>query len=132
MPDMKYVDPYYEQQRKVLSDPDFTSEMEPACLVDNKPDEALYIDAEGDFYPCCWMGVYRYKYKSLFSPKQNKFNIADNTLDGILNRNDVKEFFESTKQFTSAHDCCKIQCTKEIGRTSSEKKMSIEKQVKNG
>jgi len=58
------------------------------------------------------MGTHRYKYKSLFSPKQNKFNIAHNTLDGILSKNNVKDFFESTKQFTSAHDCCKIQCGK--------------------
>lgn len=64
--------------------------MKPACLVDNKPSQLLYIDAEGDFYPCCWIGTYRYKYKSLFSPKQNKLNIADNTIDGILDKNDVK------------------------------------------
>ena len=110
MPDREFVDSYYEQQQKVLINPNFTTDMEPVCLVNDKPSKSLYIDAEGDFYPCCWIGTYRYKYKSLFSPKQHKFNIAGNTLDGILNQNEVKEFFESTKQFTSAHQCCKIQC----------------------
>jgi len=112
MPDREFVDTYHEQQRRILIDPDFETKMEPVCLVDNKPSNELYIDAEGDFYPCCWIGTYRYKYKSLFSPKQNNFNIADNTLDDILNSDHVKDFFESTKQFTSAHNCCKIQCGK--------------------
>ena len=112
MPDREFVDTYYQQQEKVLIDPSFKTDMEPDCLVGNEPSNLLYIDAEGDFYPCCWIATYRYKYKSLFSPKQNKFNIADNTLDGILNNNHVKNFFESTKQFTSAHNCCKIQCGK--------------------
>lgn len=112
MPDKEFVDTYYQQQEKVLIDPSFKTSMEPVCLANNKPSNALYIDAEGDFYPCCWMGTYRYKYKSLFSPRQNKFNIAKYTLDGILNDTYVKDFFESTKQFTSAHNCCKIQCGK--------------------
>lgn len=115
MPDREFVDTYYQQQQKVLIDPDFKIDMEPVCLVNDTPSKDLYIDAEGDFYPCCWIGTYRYKYKSLFSPKRNNFNIADNTLDGILNNNEVKNFFESTKQFTSAHDCCKIQCGKKNG-----------------
>jgi len=115
MPDREFVDTYYQQQQKILIDPDFATSMEPVCLVNDEPSKDLYIDAEGDFYPCCWMGTYRYKYKSLFSPKRNNFNIADHTLDGILNNNDVKNFFKSTKQFTSAHDCCKIQCGKKNG-----------------
>ena len=80
------------------------------CLVNDQPSKSLYIDAEGDFYPCCWIGSYRYKFKSLFTPEQHKFNIKHNTISGILDNNEVKEFFESTKQFTSAHNCCKIQC----------------------
>ena len=34
----------------------------------------------------------------------------DNSLEGILTNTEVKKFFDSTNQFTSAHDCCKIQC----------------------
>jgi hypothetical protein len=56
------------------------------------------------------MGTYRYRYKSVFSPKQKQFNIKDNTLRQILEKNNIKDFFDSTKQFTSAHECCKIQC----------------------
>tara|TARA_R110002072_G_scaffold232764_3_gene390240 strand:+ start:736 stop:1644 length:909 start_codon:yes stop_codon:yes gene_type:complete len=110
MPDREYIDNHYEIQQKVLVDPNFSIGMQPTCLKNNLPSENLYIDAEGDFYPCCWIGTYRYKYKSVFSPKQKPFNIKDNTLNQILENTSVKEFFTSTKQFTSAHECCKIQC----------------------
>jgi MoaA/NifB/PqqE/SkfB family radical SAM enzyme len=110
MPDQEYVDNYYQHQKQVLSSTEYSSNMEPACLKNNLPSDSLYIDSEGDFYPCCWMGSYRYKYKSVFSPKQKRFNIRDNTLNQILENNSIKDFFKTTNQFTSAHECCKIQC----------------------
>jgi len=110
MPDRDFVDNYYQHQEEVLINPTYSTGMKPYCLIKNQPANKLYIDAEGDFYPCCWIGTYRYKFKSLFSPKVNQYNIKDNSLDGILNNKEVKKFFDSTNQFTSAHDCCKIQC----------------------
>ena len=110
MPDRDYVDSYYEHQNTVLIDSNYTADMKPKCLTNNLPSNALYVDAEGDFYPCCWIGTYRYKYKHLFAPNKKHFNISNNSLDSILKQKEVKEFFDSTKQFTSAHECCKIQC----------------------
>ena len=110
MPDREFVDQYYQHQKKVLVDTNYQTSMKPNCLINGKPENQLYIDSEGDFYPCCWIGTYRYKYNSLFSPKQNQFNIKDNNVNDILTNTNVKEFFDSTNQFTSAHDCCKIQC----------------------
>lgn len=115
MPDREFVDTYYQHQHQVLIDPNYKTKMQPYCLVNNKPSRNLYIDAEGDFYPCCWIGTHRYKYKSLFTPKERKWNIQNNTLNGILDNNKVKIFFESTKQFTSANNCCKIQCGQKNG-----------------
>ena len=108
MPDREFTDNHYETQQEVLINPEYSLELKPKCLKNDLPSESLYVDAEGDFYPCCWIGTYRYKYKSIFSPKS--FNIKDNTLNQILENNSVKDFFNSTKQFTSAHECCKIQC----------------------
>ena len=110
MPDREYADNYYKTQQEVLINPEFSLDMQPKCLKNNLPSQSLYVDAEGDFYPCCWIGTHRYKYKSLFSPRQKSFNIKDNTLNQILENKNVKEFFASTNQFTSAHECCKIQC----------------------
>lgn len=110
MPDKEYTDTYHEHQSKVLIDSNYSVTMKPNCLKNNLPSRDLYIDAEGDFYPCCWMATYRYKYKSIFSPKQNSFNIESCSLADILENPTVKAFFKTTKQFTSAHECCKIQC----------------------
>lgn len=110
MPDREYIDSYYEQQKNILVDKNLQTEMKPWCIEKNQPSKDLYIDAEGNFYPCCWIGTYRYKYKNVFSPKTSDFNIKNNTLETILNNQKVKEFFESTKDFNSAHECCKIQC----------------------
>ena len=110
MPDREFVDSSYQQQEEVLINPDFTADMKPQCIKDGEPKNNLYIDAEGDLYPCCWMGGYHYKFKSIFNPKDKQFNIKDNTLDNILTNDEVKKFFASTKQFTSAHECCKIYC----------------------
>ena len=84
MPDREFVDQYYQHQKKVLVDTNYQTSMKPNCLINGKPENQLYIDSEGDFYPCCWIGTYRYKYNSLFSPKQNQFNIKDNNVNDIL------------------------------------------------
>lgn len=111
MPDKEFVDESYKTSEEILKNPNFKTTMSPKCVQDGIPSNSLYIDAEGDFYPCCWMGSYHYKYKNIFSPKARKtFNIKDNTIEDILDRAEVKQFFESTKHFTSAHECCKIRC----------------------
>ena len=110
MPDREYVDSYYKHQEQVLINPEYSFKMKPYCLKNNLPSHDLFIDAEGDFYPCCWIGTYRYKYKSLFSPKKAKINIATHSLNEILENKKVIDFFNTTKDFKSAHECCKIQC----------------------
>ena len=110
MPDREFVDNAYTHQEQVLIDMNYQTSMAPVCLKKGEPANRLYIDSEGDFYPCCWMGTYRYKFKSIFSPKEKQFNIQNNTLEKILTNPDVKKFFNETKQFTSAHECCKIKC----------------------
>ncbi len=110
IPSEKFVDSYYLQQKRIMVDRNFTVEMSPYCLKNSKPSKNLYIDAEGNFYPCCWIGTYVYRYNNIFSPKYNKFNIKNNTLEKILKNKKVENFFQSTKDFESAHECCKIQC----------------------
>ena len=108
MPDKKYTNNKFETQQKVVAE-EVVGKMIPGCLLE-KDGIQMYIDSEGDFYPCCWMGSYRYKYKSMFKPNEKKYNITNTNLQTILNDKKVKQFYESTKQFTSAHECCKIHC----------------------
>jgi organic radical activating enzyme len=110
MPDNQHVDQKYKHQKNVLDKKNYHTKMKPSCLEQSLPMNSLYIDAEGDFYPCCWMGSYRYRYKTLFSPKTKPFNIKNTTIEQILKNESVVKFFESTKKFTSAHECCKIHC----------------------
>jgi MoaA/NifB/PqqE/SkfB family radical SAM enzyme len=107
MPDKEYTQ---DKIRQKEVDPNETNgKMIPACLL-KKDCIEMYIDSEGDFYPCCYMGTYRYKYKSVFKPTNKKYNIKNHNLKDILDDKAVKDFYESTKQFTSAHECCKIHC----------------------
>lgn len=112
MPDKQYVDPAYEQQRSVTNATDKSSKIKQNCMSikNGQPDNQLYIDAEGDFYPCCWMGLYAFRYKNIFSPKLKKYNIKNNTIEQILTNQKVKKFFDSTKSYQSADKCCKIYC----------------------
>ena len=89
MPDREFVDQYYQHQKKVLVDTNYQTSMKPNCLINGKPENQLYIDSEGDFYPCCWIGTYRYKYKHLFAPNKKHFNISNNSLDSILKQKEV-------------------------------------------
>ena len=110
MPDNDYVDTHYLHREKVLSDKKYTFAIKPKCLKNGLPKNRLYIDAEGNFYPCCYFGTYRYKFKSIFSPKDGNFDIKTHTINDILNNARVKNFFDSTKDFETAHECCKIKC----------------------
>jgi MoaA/NifB/PqqE/SkfB family radical SAM enzyme len=112
MPDKEYVNPLYEHQIAVTKGQDVPILIKQKCFnhTNGKPSRGLYIDAEGDFYPCCNMGVYGFRYKTIFSPKHKKFNIRNNTIEQILGDDEVKRFFESTKSYETADKCCKIYC----------------------
>jgi MoaA/NifB/PqqE/SkfB family radical SAM enzyme len=110
MPSSQYVNDHYQHSQKVLGSKDYKTKIEPNCLIKDKPSNELYIDSEGNFFPCCWIGSYRYKFKSLFDPKLRRYNIRDNTIKTILENSEVKNFFMLTKSFDSAHECCKIKC----------------------
>ena len=112
MPEEKYVDPSYKHQIAVTKGLDTAMSIKQRCMsiLNGKPDKNLYIDAEGNFYPCCWIGLYAFRYKNIFSPKNKEFNIQNNTIDQILSNKKVISFFESTKSYETADKCCKIYC----------------------
>jgi hypothetical protein len=109
-PSLDFIDSYHEHQHKVLTMPEYNVKMIPFCTKNDIPSNQLYIDAEGNFYPCCWIGTYRYRFKSIFSPKKLNFNIKNHSINDIIYHNEVKKFFRSTKRYESANECCKIQC----------------------
>jgi len=110
MPDNKYVDQQHNHQKNVTSKKNIDGKMLPKCLKNNIPSNDLYIDSAGDFYPCCWTGLYAFRYKDMFNPKNKKFNIKDHTVESILSNDKVKTFFTKIKDYESASPCCKIYC----------------------
>ena len=115
MPTEEFVDSSYKHQAQVTKGTDDkSSTIRQRCMsvLNGEPDTELYIDSDGDFYPCCKTGLYAFRYKNIFSPKDRKFNIRDNTVEQILNHPDVKGFFDSTKSYDTAFSCCKIYCRK--------------------
>ena len=112
MPSKKYVDQSYKHQMAVTEGTEQESIIKQQCMSvqDGNPDTGLYIDSNGDFYPCCKTGLYAFRYKTIFSPKQGKYNIENNSIDQILGDRDVENFFNSTKSYNSADKCCKTYC----------------------
>lgn len=112
MPDEQYVNPIYKHQISVTKNKDSGSGIQQQCMsvTNGLPDTRLYIDSAGDFYPCCYLGLYAYRHKNIFDPRQKKYNIRDNTIQEILGRPEVQSFFDDTKEYQSAHKCCKINC----------------------
>jgi MoaA/NifB/PqqE/SkfB family radical SAM enzyme len=91
-----------------ISDDDTSSTIRPQCL---KPNTAMtLIDCHGDIYPCCYLAPYHLSTKTIWNARDGKFNIKDNTIDDIFNNNEVKEFYESTKNLKSANRYCKMFC----------------------
>lgn len=52
----------------------------PLCFIGNK---GLYINAQGNLYPCCWVAN-RYSHNSDWVSLAAKFNLKDKTLDQVL------------------------------------------------
>ena len=55
--------------------------------------------------------------------KRKKYNIVNNTIEQILNASEVTKFFDKTKSYDTADNCCKIYC-------GGNKKQMIEKESK--
>jgi wyosine [tRNA(Phe)-imidazoG37] synthetase (radical SAM superfamily) len=111
MPDEDYVSGAYIHQEDAITNTNNEKKVIlPKCIAKDSPRNYLYIDSEGDFYPCCWQGLDSFKYKGIFSPKNKKFNIREYTLNDILENSEVSKFFETTKLYEKSDLCCKIYC----------------------
>ena len=112
MPDQKYINPSYKHQNNVVENKSSSAEIKPKCLksIKKKTTNNLYIDSAGNFYPCCWTGLYAFRHKDIFDPKLKKFNIKNKTVFDILENSEVQNFFSTIKDYDSASKCCKIYC----------------------
>jgi MoaA/NifB/PqqE/SkfB family radical SAM enzyme len=67
-----------------------------------------YISADGYYLPCCYVGDYRFYYKTNFYKNRNLYNISKTTLSKILT--DLTEFYSTIEK--DNHSYCTYNCPK--------------------
>jgi MoaA/NifB/PqqE/SkfB family radical SAM enzyme len=65
-----------------------------------------YISADGFYMPCCYIGDYRFYYKTQFGKDKKNYNIHDQTLSQILNKSETIEFYNTLPEQT----VCQYNC----------------------
>lgn len=103
MPDQKYIDETYFSQKQIIEGQKTQGEMMPYC----KSNQDIFIDSQGDIYPCCESATHRFKKKHVFG-KQN-INISQGKL--ILSQSH-KNFLKSTHEWDTAPLVCRLHCSK--------------------
>lgn len=77
--------------------------IKPICHIGNK---GLYINAKGEFYPCCWVAN-RYGHNNKWLALGKSLNLYDNNLQDVLNM----KFWE--KDFIKESYECSTKCSTE-------------------
>lgn len=75
----------------------------PLCLIGTK---GLYINSQGQFIPCCWLGN-RYDQKTYDVFMQDQFSVKKHGLEKVLNNNYWEEFFNNLQKNHQCREKCK-------------------------
>ena len=73
----------------------------PLCMIGNK---GLYINAEGKFFPCCWVAN-RYNHNNEWMEISTQFDLNNKSLDQVIN-----DEFWSNRFENFAWSECKDKC----------------------
>lgn len=76
--------------------------VDPQCN-DNK---THYISAAGYYMPCCYIGDYRFYYKTEFGKHREKYNIATTTYSELMRCKEIDIFNQTLDQ----HSVCQYNC----------------------
>lgn len=77
----------------------------PLCMIGTK---GLYINSQGYFIPCCWLGN-RYNYKNYSMFLQDDLNIKKHGLEHVLNSDYWEEFFDNFYKLAECNDKCSVK-----------------------
>lgn len=69
-----------------------------------------YISADGYYMPCCYVGDYRFYYKSEFFKNQNQYDISKTTISKILSSDRSINFYSSLED--AKLNYCTFNCPK--------------------
>jgi MoaA/NifB/PqqE/SkfB family radical SAM enzyme len=78
--------------------------IKPICHIGNK---GLFINSQGDFYPCCWVAN-RYSHNNIWSSLGKKYNLHNNKLsdvvtDSFWKKDFLKDSYECLTKCLSNH-----------------------------
>ena len=81
-----------------------TIEIKPKCLQN----KTHYISAEGYYMPCCWVGDWRFYYKSEFFKNKDHYDISKTTLTQLLKTENLTSFYNNIT--VNKLDYCTFNC----------------------
>jgi MoaA/NifB/PqqE/SkfB family radical SAM enzyme len=81
------------------------TEIDASC---KQTDAMHFISADGYYLPCCFIGDYRFYYKSEFYKNREQYNISKTTITEILKN--TQEFYSSIEE--QKYNYCTFNCPK--------------------
>jgi len=107
----RWMDPslneYMPEQKFIDERPDIRDEVDHAMMPKCLTNQYIYIDSQGDIYPCCWTGTHRFKKKNAFG--KTPLNISSGQYS--LSQNKIN-FLNDSKSWNTASLVCKMHCAK--------------------
>jgi len=84
-----------------------TAVIDPKCTTNHKEH---FISADGFYMPCCYVGDYRFYYKSEFYKNQRQYKISKTTISEILSSDRSINFYNSLNDAKLSY--CTFNCPK--------------------
>lgn len=82
-------------------------DVNPNCKIHNNQH---YISAQGYYMPCCFVGDYRFYYKSEFYKNKNLYDISTTTISQILQLTTVNNYYDTLEDAKLSY--CTFNCPK--------------------
>lgn len=94
------------QWQKITWNIDKPQEVHPKC----KNGDQHYISADGFYMPCCYVGDWRFYYKSEFYKNKERYNISNTTMTQLLSSEELKNFYNNITIKPESY--CTFNCPK--------------------
>lgn len=99
-----YIGKKFKTKNIIATDVD-TIKVDPICLNEK---QQHFISASGYYSPCCYISDHRFYYKTAFGKNKNNFDIRNNKISTLLQKQNVLDFYSSLQE----HSVCQYNCPK--------------------
>ena len=95
-----------QTQNRVAFKKDQEQDINPRCAKGHEH----YISAQGQYTPCCYIGEHHFYYKTIFGKNRSSYDIKNNTLTGLLELEQTKNFYQNI--LIDKHKVCQFSCAR--------------------